>query len=267
MTTDWLSESVPPGVNVTDAEMAALGAQDAVYNELLEMGERRAGLPKPYWEEPGITIYHGCAREILPLLPRSGLILTDPPYGVGKDYGELSSDTVENFVAAVRLVLEMGLPTAMFFPVTRIYDIPVKPQWMGVWEKDWGGSGLIAYPFYPHWEPIGFWNIKGDYRGNCGHRNDVFKFASVRPESNGHPTPKPLELVAELLSFMPCKGTVTDPYMGSGTTLLAAKQLRRPAVGIEIEERWCSLAVERLRQAVLPLEPAAPAPEQLELMP
>jgi site-specific DNA-methyltransferase (adenine-specific) len=69
----------------------------------------------------------------------------------------------------------------------------------------------------------------------------------------GHPTEKPLELITWSLEQSRTSGTVLDPYMGSGTTLRAAKDLGRKAIGIEIEEKYCAIAVERLRQAVLPL--------------
>ncbi|MDE2106820.1 MAG: site-specific DNA-methyltransferase, partial [Patescibacteria group bacterium] len=79
-----------------------------------------------------------------------------------------------------------------------------------------------------------------------------------------HPTQKPLELLRWLLGYS-CQpgGTVLDPFMGSGTTLVAAKQLGRRAIGIEIEERYCDIAVERLRQSVFRFEEPKSEPEQL----
>jgi DNA modification methylase len=68
-----------------------------------------------------------------------------------------------------------------------------------------------------------------------------------------HPTQKPVELMAWCIGFFPDAQTILDPFMGSGTTLRAAKDLGRRAIGIEIEERYCAIAVERLRQEVLPL--------------
>lgn len=71
-------------------------------------------------------------------------------------------------------------------------------------------------------------------------------------KGNNHPCPKPLRLFKWLLSLH-AGYTILDPFMGSGTTLVAAKQLGRKAVGIEIEERYCEIAVERLKQGVLAL--------------
>jgi DNA modification methylase len=68
-----------------------------------------------------------------------------------------------------------------------------------------------------------------------------------------HPTQKPLELMHWCLGFAPDAQTILDPFMGSGTTLRAAKDLGRSCIGIELEEKYCEIAVERLRQAVLPL--------------
>ena len=89
-------------------------------------------------------------------------IIADPPYGVGKDYGDASKDDLVTFQWAVELVADSGLPASVHMSVSRLYDLPRRPQWTGVWNKPLGMSGLIAYPVYPHWEPIAFYNIKGD---------------------------------------------------------------------------------------------------------
>jgi site-specific DNA-methyltransferase (adenine-specific) len=76
-------------------------------------------------------------------------------------------------------------------------------------------------------------------------------------ESRVHPTQKPVELMLWCLGLFPKAEAVVDPFMGSGTTLVAAKRLGRKAIGIERERKYCELAVERLRQSALPLEMGA----------
>jgi DNA modification methylase len=66
-----------------------------------------------------------------------------------------------------------------------------------------------------------------------------------------HPTQKPIKLMTWCLSFFPDAASVLDPFMGSGTTLRAAKDLGRKAIGIEVEERYCEIAARRMRQEVL----------------
>jgi len=195
------------------------------------------------------TLYLGDCREILPQLEGYDAVVTDPPYGVGKDYGPLVKDTLELFQSAVQLVQDTGRPGAVFVPVSRLYDLPVRPQWTCVWTKRYGASGLLAYPIYPHWEAIALFNLKGDYKGNKGHRSDVFHFSPTRPDDNSHPTPKPVDLMYELLDFMP-GNVICDPFLGSGTTGMAAAKMRRPFIGIELEERWFDLACRRIQDTV-----------------
>jgi site-specific DNA-methyltransferase (adenine-specific) len=215
---------------------------------------------KPYYEHAGITIYHGDCREFMgPItehLDLPGCVIADPPYGVGKDYGCLSKDNLSTFRWAVALVADSGLPASVHMSVSRLYDLPRRPQWTGVWNKPLGMSGLIAYPIYPHWEPIAFYNIKGDYAGNNGHRSDVYTVLPIRPDPEGHPSPKPEALTAELIRFFNTYVYI-DPFMGSGTTLVAAKNLGRKAIGIEIEERYCEIAAKRLSQEVFDFEETA----------
>jgi site-specific DNA-methyltransferase (adenine-specific) len=206
----------------------------------------------PYYEQDGIAIYHGDCREILPHLPGlpGDCIVADPPYGVGKNYGDLSFDDLATFQWAVALVADSGLPASVHLSVSRLYDLPRRPQWTGVWNKPLGMSGLIAYPIYPHWEPIAFYNIQGDFSGNKGHRSDVFTFSPENASVSGHPSPKPESLAAELIRFFN-RETVLDPFMGTGTTLVAAKNLGRKAIGIEIEEKYCEIAAKRLAQTIM----------------
>jgi len=69
----------------------------------------------------------------------------------------------------------------------------------------------------------------------------------------GHPTEKPIKVITWSINESRTQGLILDPFMGSGTTLVAAKQLHRKAIGIEIEEKYCEIAVKRLGQGVLPI--------------
>jgi len=107
-------------------------------------------------------------------------------------------------------------------------------------------------PNGPACEPIGVWPF-----------SDLREFVAYNGDTPNHPCEKPLDLMLALLGRT--HGTILDPFMGSGTTLVAAKQLGRQAIGIEIEERYCEIAVKRLSQEVLPLSEPEPQPEQLQL--
>jgi DNA modification methylase len=201
-------------------------------------------LMTPYYQDGAVTIYHGDCREIMPALSGVDLVLTDPPYGIGLIYGEETRDSTEVFKEILQLLTEWPLPTAFTLPSTRLFDLPLRPDWIGVWHKPMA-MGFWNTLFYPHWEAICFYRFEGKLE-----RDDVWVANTEKP--NGHPTPKPLNLWKPLLSCLPGETTL-DPFMGSGTTLRAAKDLGRKAIGIEIEERYCEIAANRMAQSVMEL--------------
>ena len=85
--------------------------------------------------------------------------------------------------------------------------------------------------------------------------SDVF-YESIRMQTQvgDHPCPKPLRLLKKMIENLRTEGNILDPFMGSGTTLRAAKDLGRKAIGIEIEERYCEIAAKRMSQGVMALE-------------
>ena len=196
----------------------------------------------PYYSDDFVTIYHGDCREIMPTLEPVDLVLTDPPYGIGLVYGEETRDSKQIFTEILQLLTEIAYPTAFTLPSTRLFDLPLRPDWIGVWYKPMS-FGFWNTLFYPHWEAICFYR----FDGKLG-RDDVWVANTEKP--NGHPTPKPLTLWKPLLSSLPGE-TILDPFMGSGTTLRAAKDLGRKAIGIEIEERYCEIAAKRMSQTVM----------------
>jgi DNA modification methylase len=206
----------------------------------------------PYYSENGIQIFHGDCREALPSLPKVDLILTDPPYGVGFAY--LSHlDTLDAWrklftwtVTVARQRADMTiLPSCQINQLYWIYQ-NFPPDWLICWHK--GSPGTAAHVGFNDWEPL---VVYGRTQGLSMH--DHF-YAQPAPFTNGHPCPKPLAWAKWLLarSTKP-EGLIIDPFMGSGTTLRAAKDLGRKAIGIEIEERYCEIAAKRLSQQVLPL--------------
>jgi len=204
----------------------------------------RAGLPRPYYEEPGITIYHADCRDILPLLPKIDLVLTDPPYPtwmvIEYRFEPSTIKCLSRFDCRQYVFWTPAVPFPLTYSGKRIWDkrVGTATQYEEIYER----NNASGYKLHRH------------------HSMGCFSSVSARMTGeiiSGHPSQKPLKLIIELIVTTEAQ-LILDPFMGSGTTLVAAKQLGRRAIGIEIEEKYCRIAVGRLRQAVLPLEPAAP---------
>jgi site-specific DNA-methyltransferase (adenine-specific) len=202
---------------------------------------------KPYYEEEGITIYHGDCREILPQLEPVDLVLTDPPYGTGwvrggGAVGEFSAkhERPEWDVFSMDwLALVKTKRLAIFTPVSRLEETcNAIPRRSVIYYRKTnvrpGGKDREPVVISPAISADDFTT----YNGDCPL----------------HPCQKPIELIAWLIELLSVEGdTLVDPFMGSGTTLRAAKDLGRKAIGIEIEEKYCEIAAKRLGQMVLPL--------------
>jgi len=197
----------------------------------------------PYYEQSGITIYHGDCREVLSLV-RADVIATDPPYGMGHVEWDAQIVPVESWLPLALAVA----PVVLFCGVQGVYDYP-KPTWIGAWVRLGSTQRNGALRGFNNWEPILMYGLPS-------LANDVIAVPNFPDVSaDRHPTPKPLRLMARLLALLP-QGAVLDPFMGSGTTLVAAKQSHRRAIGIGINERYCEIAAQRLQQEALPLEVA-----------
>lgn len=223
---------------------------------------------KPYYEDlaSGITIYHGDCRDVLPTLEAVDLVLTDPPYGIGlnTDNSRFSGGTSGNMAKR-----GYGIGTANGKPIAND-DKPFDPSFLlsaGKHQIIWGwnnfpdklprGACLVWLKRYD--EAFGTflsdaetaWMSKG-HGVYC--KRDLSNTAITRERA--HPTQKPVSLMRWCLEFFPDASVVLDPFMGSGTTLRAAKDLGRKAIGIEIEERYCEIAARRLQQEVFDFEGA-----------
>jgi DNA modification methylase len=191
----------------------------------------------PYYDHAGITIYHGDCREIMPGLAGVDAVVSDPPY-------PNSAGHFVEHVPAANDVLRVVSSHALIF-WTEMERPPVNLPMVAV--HIWHRTNTNRPDNY---EPVYEFHPDGRKRASR-----VLPFAVVFPgltgcyEATGHPTQKSVRLMNVL-----CKrteGLILDPFMGSGTTLVAAKDLGRKAIGIEIEERYCEIAAKRLSQEVL----------------
>lgn len=216
---------------------------------------------KPYYDDgKGIVIFHGDCREILPTLPKVDLLLTDPPYGLNEDGGlkaryRRGDGRTKGFAKYEKLnwdsercdpqliVLAMSRAPLWFICGGNYFTdvLPPSSGWL-YWDKIIGGDFSDGELIYT--------NRKTALRAFSMHPFHGLKGGKLRC----HPTQKPVGLMKWCLRFEPDAQTILDPFMGSGTTLRAAKDLGRKAIGIEIEERYCEIAARRLQQEVLPLD-------------
>ena len=221
---------------------------------------------EPYYADEWATIYHGDALDVLAVLQQDdfAVLVTDPPYGIGYRSNSLrvtmarSINGDEDTAVRDAALAWWGERPALVFGTWRA-PRPAGTQMLLVWDtKGALGMGDLSLPWKPAHQEV---YVLG--RGFKGPRtSDVLTCAPVQSMArNGrvHPHQKPVALMAALLAKCPA-GPVLDPFMGSGTTLRAAKDLGRRCIGIEIEERYAEIAARRLEQDVLPLAAPPPAP-------
>lgn len=214
----------------------------------------------PFYQDDWATIYHGDCLEILPQLNHVELVLTDPPYGVhlgpkrprgmqkhsGATYGfgEDSETYVRDVcVPIVQMCCSMATRTVVT-PGQRCMFLYPRPH--TIWALYCpAGAGRARWNTFNCWQPV---LCYGASPQRVGCIPNVFTF-NEQSDWNGHPCPKPRKLWRQLLNAVSDVGDIVlDPFMGSGTTLVVAKALGLRSIGIEIEEKYCQIAVERLRQ-------------------
>ena len=247
---------------------------------------------KPYYgPHNGITIYHGDCREILPTLEPVDLVLTDPPYSSGGamrsdrnqstsakyqlsgtkvSHGEFSGDNRDQRSLTLWLsfcfadVLKVARPGTALLAFIDWRNLPCVIDAVQV--AGWVYRGIIPWDKTEQVRPDKGWFaaqceyiVTASYgpivRGHLAEgicQRGYLRFP-VEIQDKEHITQKPIRLIKEILRTRDEWQTVLDPFMGSGTTLVAAKDLGRRAIGIEIEERYCEIAAKRLQQEVLDL--------------
>lgn len=202
----------------------------------------------PYYQDGSVTIYHGCAEDVLPQIESDSIdyCVTDPPYGIRKAEWDAAFPTFwmpdAARIARRALAIMPGVNNVLSCP----REIPpFEYRWMLSVEITNGMTrGLMGFG---NWIPVLVYGKEGVSLHR--HQRDAGSIPIVG-DMPDHPSPKPLRAMTWILSrFAP--GSVIDPFMGSGTTLLAAKMDGRQAIGIEREEAYCEIAAERMRQQVI----------------
>ena len=226
----------------------------------------------PYYSHGGITLYCGACENVVPLISacntKFNLLLSDPPYGIKRDKGFEGFEGFGGFGVPIarrryedddwdsdrptKVVFDMLLKTsehAMLFGGNFFADLlPQGRHWI-FWDKlqtmpTFGDGELI----WTNIERKSVKKITQEYNGLIG-----------KEESRFHPTQKPLDLLRKLiLEYSAIGDIIFDPFCGSGTTLRAAKDCSRRAVGIERLEKYCEIAARRLSQECLPLAAVPP---------
>jgi DNA modification methylase len=229
---------------------------------------------KPYYQDEYSTIYLGDCREILPTLEKVDLVLTDPPYeqsnsGGGlvakrKTFQEIGKNLSSFNVGEYWELLSKASKTQHGYWFSSKENIDFLIQLARADDLNWdlliyaknNPAPMKNFRYLSSFEYLFFFRGEKCFWNNNAPFQHYSKIKSVNciPSQYGHPTEKSVEILEELIlvSTEP-EHTILDPFLGSGTTLVAAKNLGRKAIGIEISEKYCEVAVKRLRQQVLNL--------------
>ena len=222
----------------------------------------------PYYQDEHVTLWHGdCLTEHREWLD-ADVLVTDPPYGMGYvsgsskhkgkgpaiagDGNTLARDAALDAWGA-RPGLAFGtwrIPKPGATRLTLTWDKGVSPG-MGDLALPWGISTEEVYVLGA-WPPIkaGGRSREGGTPARAASVLRVDTLNSQAADRPDHPTPKPVALMERLIEKCP-PGTIADPFAGSGATLIAARNLGRKAIGVELEERYCEIVAKRLAQDVL----------------
>ena len=222
---------------------------------------------KPYYQDDHVTLYHGDCLELADLWTCADVLVTDPPYGISyRPHGTYNAKTGkesatkmqriasdQNTTARDSAIHAWGTRPRIVFGTWRT-PRPEPVEHRLIWHKRGMPPGPFNAPFMLQDEEI--------YVTGKGFRSSSPPLRSVIPTDElrqgaagevaktGHPTPKPVSLMEILIDRCP-PGVIADPFAGSGATLLAAKNLGRRAIGVELEEKYCEIIAKRLSQEVL----------------
>ena len=247
-------------------------------------------LPEPYYQDDHVTIYHGDAFDLLHHLSGVDAVVTDPPYSSGGAFrGDRAQQTTVKYVNSdthayrpefggdsrdqrgflawstmwLNASRKASRPGAVLCSFIDWRQLPIMTD--AVQAGGWTWRNLATW-----WKP-GIRMIRGQFSASAeyvvygtngpadsdfdGGPQNVFR---CKPDSDrDHIAQKPTDVMRWVLSVVPPRSLVLDPFMGSGATLRAAKDLGHTAIGIDVDERYCKVAAARMRQEVLDFGGAA----------
>lgn len=217
-----------------------------------------------YYREsnPDLIVLHGDCLEIMPLLPKVDLVVTDPPYGIGADRNLRADSQYGNALALSKnyereywdipptketfnIIIEMSKRACIFGG--NYFDLPSPQSCWLVWDKDNGNNG------YADCE-LAWTNFKKAVRKFRFQWMGMLQENMKEKEFRYHPTQKPVSVIKFAIQQADIEWSILlDPFLGSGTTLVACKELNRCGIGIEISEKYCEIAKRRLLNTPRPL--------------
>ena len=200
-------------------------------------------------------LIHGNCIEVLRRMPDKSVdcIITDPPYGIGCDYGASFDDSVENLQLLIRDALPemrcVARRVALTSGITNVRLYP-QPTWMLAWL--FTSNRLTPWGF-PGWQPVLVYGADPDFRLQIRRTDTIRSYVPSAPENepNTHPCPKSINFVRKLINRVAPSpaDTILDPFMGSGTTGVAAIQLGHRFIGIEINGDYLAISKRRIAEA------------------
>ena len=218
--------------------------------------------PRIYYQDDTVTLFHGDCLIHPEWWTRGDVMVSDVPYGMGLRsgrggaFGASAIDGDDTTTARDKALEFWGDRPALIFGRWSV-PRPAGTRMVLTWEKgEHVGMGDLTLPWKPNTEEV---YVLGS--GFVGHRGgSVLRHLAIAGTvgradqgTRSHPTEKPLSLMRELIAKCPPDAVIVDPFAGSGTTIRAAKDLGRKAIGVELEEKYCESAAKRLAQDVLDL--------------
>ena len=228
---------------------------------------------EPFYQDESVTLYNTDAATLLAeLADNTGVVITDPPYDARTHAGARSTnrrreDGISEFppidhAELMRILAECGRVSGRWVVANLAYSAAfelekqppegLRMMRIGVWVKTNTTPQLTGDRPAQGWEAIAYMHPKGRARWNGGGKHGNFVSSTARVTS--HPTEKPEGMVRQFVEWFSDPGdVVVDPFAGSGTTLVAARDMGRRAIGCEVDPKYCEMIVERLSQQVIPI--------------